>query len=208
VTLNISHTYDSDLVIQLVSPSGRVETLANRLGGGGDNYTNTVFDSTASTSITAGRAPFAGTYRPQSSLGVFDNLDARGTWTLRVSDVAYLDQGTLNSWTLSITGSAGIGSPAVNVASGPTAGSAAVIGLDTVPTNAGTPVALFVPETSHSVNVETPAAAVAAPANVVPTVHLPAVTAGTTATPPSVYVPVAPPSDPFEADAFHGAFVG
>src|SRR6185437_3967130 len=59
VTLNISHSYDSDLEIVLISPSGREEVLADRLGGSGDNYSNTVFDSTALQSITSGLAPFA-----------------------------------------------------------------------------------------------------------------------------------------------------
>src|SRR5262249_30166330 len=121
VKLNITHTYDSDLIIQLVSPSGRVVTLSNRRGGSGDNYTNTVFDSTASIPIRNGSAPFAGTYAPDGSLTIFHSKDAKGTWELEVSDVAYLDQGTLNSWSLTIQGTAGSGAPpAVIVGSGTT----------------------------------------------------------------------------------------
>ncbi|HQR08480.1 MAG TPA: proprotein convertase P-domain-containing protein [Gemmatales bacterium] len=109
VQLNISHTYDSDLAIYLISPSGAVVTLANRRGGSGDNYSNTVFDSTATKAISAGAAPFSGTFKPETSLTNFNGKDAIGTWELVVQDRAYLDQGTLNSWSLNIQGTAGTG---------------------------------------------------------------------------------------------------
>src|SRR5262249_59770409 len=44
VRLSLTHTYDSDLVIQLIGPGGQVSTLANRRGGSGDNFTNTTPD--------------------------------------------------------------------------------------------------------------------------------------------------------------------
>ncbi|MFT3883703.1 MAG: proprotein convertase P-domain-containing protein [Gemmatales bacterium] len=116
VQLNISHTYDSDLVIYLISPSGTVVTLTNRRGGSGDNYSNTVFDSTASKTISAGAAPFSGTFKPETSLATFNGKDAIGTWELVVQDRAYLDQGTLNSWSLNIQGTAGTGTGAARAA--------------------------------------------------------------------------------------------
>lgn len=112
VQLSISHTYDSDLIIYLVSPSGTVVTLANRRGGSGDNYSNTVFDSTSSKAIGTGTAPFSGTYKPETSLATFNNLDAIGTWELVVQDRASRDQGKLNSWSLTIQGTAGTGTGA------------------------------------------------------------------------------------------------
>src|SRR6185369_562514 len=59
--------------------------------------------------IASGVAPFAGTYRPEQSLATFNGLDAKGNWTLVVQDRASLDQGTLNSWSLSFTGTPGTG---------------------------------------------------------------------------------------------------
>ena len=103
VTLNITHTYDSDLVITLISPTGTQVTLASQNGRSGDNFSNTTFDDQASTSISSGRAPFSGTYRPIGSLATLNGQDPNGKWTLQVADVAPLDSGTLNSWSVQIS---------------------------------------------------------------------------------------------------------
>ena len=42
VTLNISHTWDGDLSINLVSPSGVSLDLSSNNGGSSNNYTDTV----------------------------------------------------------------------------------------------------------------------------------------------------------------------
>ena len=63
----ITHTFDGDLVIALTSPAGTTVTLANRNGGGGDNFTNTVFDDEAATSLASGAAPFTGSFMPFSA---------------------------------------------------------------------------------------------------------------------------------------------
>jgi len=54
---DITHTWDSDLDIYLVAPDGTAVELSTDNGGSGDNYINTVFDDTASTSITTATAP-------------------------------------------------------------------------------------------------------------------------------------------------------
>lgn len=102
VTVNITHTYDGDLQLLLVSPSQNSIILSNRRGGSGDNYTNTVFRASATTAITSGSAPFTGSFRPE---GLFSNLtgNVNGTWLLKVIDLAGNDVGTINNWTLSLT---------------------------------------------------------------------------------------------------------
>jgi hypothetical protein len=80
VRLNITHTRDSDLRVFLKSPSGTTIELFNAVGGSGENFQNTTFDDEATTSITAGAAPFSGTYKPFGSLSGFEpergrNLD-------------------------------------------------------------------------------------------------------------------------------------
>ncbi|MFM1745359.1 MAG: hypothetical protein RLZZ630_1296 [Bacteroidota bacterium] len=102
VTVNITHTYDGDLQLLLVSPSQNSIILSNRRGGSGDNYTNTVFTASAATAITSGSAPFIGSYRPE---GLFSNLtgNVNGTWVLKAIDLAGNDIGTINNWTLSLT---------------------------------------------------------------------------------------------------------
>ncbi len=111
VTVNISHTYVSDLEITLISPTGLRIPLAHRLGDDGDNYTNTVFRDSAATSIMNANAPFTGTFRPQVSLlngnsgqniaGLL-GTDAHGIWQLEVKDLALDDTGVLNNWSLQL----------------------------------------------------------------------------------------------------------
>jgi subtilisin-like proprotein convertase family protein len=103
VKMHITHTWDSDLKVTLRSPAGTTITLVHRRGGSGDNFNSTVFDSAATTSITAGIAPFAGTYRPEGTLTAFNNQNASGVWTLSVQDRAAADVGTLQSWSITVT---------------------------------------------------------------------------------------------------------
>lgn len=86
VKLNINHTYDSDLVITLASPSGQKVQLVNRRGGSGHNFTSTTLNDDAATAIRNGRAPFTGSFRPEQSLTVYDGKSATGTWTLTGGD--------------------------------------------------------------------------------------------------------------------------
>jgi subtilisin-like proprotein convertase family protein len=103
VTVNLTHTFDSDLTIELISPTGtRVELTSNN-GGDGDHYTNTTFDDEATTSIVAGAAPFTGSFRPEMPLSAFDGEDPNGAWTLELRDNAFEDTGVLLSWSLTAT---------------------------------------------------------------------------------------------------------
>src|SRR5215510_7762277 len=43
VCIDISHTYDDDITIQLKSPDGNTFMLSDRNGGSGDNYSGTCF---------------------------------------------------------------------------------------------------------------------------------------------------------------------
>lgn len=101
VQVNITHTYDGDLKLTLISPSGNSILLSNQRGGSGDNFNNTIFSMTAATTIASGTAPFNGSYIPDAS---FNSLtgNANGTWQLKVSDHAGTDIGTINSWTLKL----------------------------------------------------------------------------------------------------------
>ena len=103
VRVNIAHTYDSDLVLVLQSPSGSQITLFNRRGGSGDNLTNTLFDDQALFAISQGAAPFTGSFRPEATLTGLNGKNAKGTWTLFISDKQTRDTGKLLDWSLEFT---------------------------------------------------------------------------------------------------------
>ena len=94
VSVDIAHPYIDDLTVELVAPDGTARTLHDRSGGNADGIEQT--------------------YTPD-----FGGTGIAGDWTLRVSDGAPGDAGTLNGWTLtvghdgaggSVTGLAGSGS--------------------------------------------------------------------------------------------------
>ena len=101
VGLNLTHTYDGDLTLSLVSPSGSSIFLSNRRGAGGNDFTNTVFSMSATTLISAGVAPFTGSFVPD---GNFSSLtgNANGSWQLRAQDMAGVDTGMIVSWNITI----------------------------------------------------------------------------------------------------------
>jgi uncharacterized repeat protein (TIGR01451 family) len=114
VGLYITHTFDSDLLIQLISPDGTTNTLSNRRGGAGDNFgascgsdsLRTIFDDAAALPIASGAAPFIGSFQPDTPLSVFigkSGNSVNGTWLLHIADEAALDVGVLHCWSLSIT---------------------------------------------------------------------------------------------------------
>ncbi len=102
VTLSITHTFVSDLVIRLVSPSGTEVVLAQQVGGAGQDFVGTTFDDAAAQPIGAGVAPFSASFRPQQPLGTLAEELVNGTWFLEIDDVGAGDVGTLTAWSLAI----------------------------------------------------------------------------------------------------------
>ncbi|AOW20936.1 hypothetical protein LPB138_09740 [Urechidicola croceus] len=105
VQVDVTHTWDNDLIITITSPYGTSVTLTDTNGSNGDNYSNTIFDDEAETSITAGSPPYAGSFIPEQALSAFDGEPSFGEWTLTIEDVANGDGGSLNSWTVFTCGS-------------------------------------------------------------------------------------------------------
>ena len=77
VSVDITHNYIGDLLVQLVAPDGTARTLHNHTGSSNDNITKTYVVDLAGTEI-------------------------RGNWMLHLYDNYYLDEGTLNSWNLTL----------------------------------------------------------------------------------------------------------
>jgi subtilisin-like proprotein convertase family protein len=113
VKFYVTHTWDSDLRIRLRAPDNTLLTLVQYRGGSGDNFGNSTtyctIDDEATTAISSGVAPFAGSYRPEvgGELWRLDNKNARGTWKLEIYDSANLDTGMLRAWQLVITANNG-----------------------------------------------------------------------------------------------------
>lgn len=83
VEVDIPHTWQGDLQVTLVAPSGKEVVLHNRSGGSTDDV--------------------KGTFDVSEAL---KGENAKGTWTLRVKDEARLDEGVLKSWALNLKGTA------------------------------------------------------------------------------------------------------
>ncbi len=111
VQISLNHTALSDLVITLRSPTGQVITLFNKRGGWADNLVNTVFDDDlANPTIGNATYPFIGSFRPESLLSVLNDKNAKGTWTLSITDTAGGDAGKLISWKLTMVSNTKLGS--------------------------------------------------------------------------------------------------
>ena len=122
VTMNLSHTYDGDLIIWLVAPTGDVLLISYSNGGSGNNYVSTVLSDGGATNISVGTAPFTNTYKPDidyasvfcgtipvtvTTFGALGggNLNPNGNWTLNVEDAFAGVVGTLDSWSISFPAS-------------------------------------------------------------------------------------------------------
>ena len=104
VTLDITHTWDSDLELRLISPAGTSLDLSIANGGGADDYTNTVFQD-GGADITAASAPFTGVFEPQGGTfaATFNGESVNGIWTLNILDTFGADDGTLNNFEITFS---------------------------------------------------------------------------------------------------------
>ncbi|MBK8363079.1 MAG: HYR domain-containing protein [Bacteroidetes bacterium] len=125
VTVNITHSYDSDVEIYLVRPGGTLTVAANGTythtisaggsvclaadaGGTGNNFTSTVFSSLGTqTCVANGNPPFTGTFLPENAFSTLTG-DPNGVWTLKVADDAAQDNGTLLNWTITMNTISGV----------------------------------------------------------------------------------------------------
>ncbi|MBR9914643.1 MAG: T9SS type A sorting domain-containing protein [Algicola sp.] len=100
VTINIDHTWNSDLDIYLIAPDGVELELSTDNGGSSDNYTNTNFTASATSSITSGTGPFTGNYLPEGSMASLYGSAPNGDWVLRACDDVGGDTGNVLAWSI------------------------------------------------------------------------------------------------------------
>lgn len=107
ICLDITHSYDAQLDIYLISPNGvRVEISTNN-GGDGHSYLGTCFNSTSTDFISSAFSmpPFKGSFRPEGDLSDFNNgSNPNGVWKLYIVDeISDQYKGILNNWSLSFS---------------------------------------------------------------------------------------------------------
>jgi subtilisin-like proprotein convertase family protein len=121
VGTRITHTYDGDLNLTLVTPSGRFIQLAGYPTSGagddtGDGYGSgaancsgslvqfgDTFSTSAATPGNTGDDPIVGQLKPLQPLSQAVGGQAAGAWTLLVYDGQGSDEGTLNAFSISLT---------------------------------------------------------------------------------------------------------
>jgi subtilisin-like proprotein convertase family protein len=119
VFTKIPHTFAGDLDVTLTSPAGTVVTLTTDNGGSSnDVFNGTTWDDdanpgspvpyTANPGIATDRKyvnlETAARLAPEEPLAAFIGENPNGTWTLTVSDDAGGDGGTIDEWSLNLTG--------------------------------------------------------------------------------------------------------
>ncbi len=114
VDIGISHTWVSDLIITLTSPTGQSQVIWNQACDSTNNINATADDegtTTACAPINAGPSDsvfFSPVQTGDGPLSVFDGQEFQGTWTLNVSNYISPKIGFLNRWSLHIIEGAGI----------------------------------------------------------------------------------------------------
>lgn len=100
IEMDISHGYDGDVVVKLDPPVGSPVVLTQNFGGSNDNYTGTVFSTSATTPIATGAPPFTGEFTPVGSFTPILGTSVTGNWGLNAIDDGAGVTGTLDAWTL------------------------------------------------------------------------------------------------------------
>jgi len=121
IGVRITHTYDGDLGLTLISPSGRLVHLAlspNNLaadnsgdgyGTGAQSCTGSLvqfgdqFSVSAATPGNTSNDPIIGSLKPLEPLSALAGSQAAGGWTLVVNDNATTDEGTLDALSVNLT---------------------------------------------------------------------------------------------------------
>jgi uncharacterized repeat protein (TIGR01451 family) len=113
VSVYLAALYDAGMILELISPNGTSVILSENNGGLSSGYgtgcsspLETTFDDAATTPITQGLPPYAGSFQPQQPLSVFDfasGTNLNGVWLLNVVDEFPGDTAVLECWSLNIS---------------------------------------------------------------------------------------------------------
>ncbi len=101
VNLEIEHTFLSDLVVSLTSPTGTTVVLISSSCGELANIDAT-FDDNGESFVCGGDPAISGTVKPLGSLSAFEGESILGEWILKVEDTAASDGGALVDFSLEV----------------------------------------------------------------------------------------------------------
>ncbi|HWD19009.1 MAG TPA: proprotein convertase P-domain-containing protein [Verrucomicrobiae bacterium] len=113
VSAYVTAQFDAGMTLNLISPNGTTIALASGEGGLGANFgagcglgAATTFDDSAATAISAGTAPFIGSFLPEQPLSTFalaSGANLNGIWQLQVIDQFPGDAAQLQCWSMTVT---------------------------------------------------------------------------------------------------------
>ena len=101
VTLEIDHSYLSDLIITLISPQGTKVALVSSSCGNLTNI-NAVFDDDANAFACSGNPAISNTVKPIGDLNAFKGESILGDWILQISDNVDEDGGFLKAFSIEV----------------------------------------------------------------------------------------------------------
>lgn len=103
ILTGMTHTFPADLRITVKAPDGRTVVLSNGNGGGANiSGVRMLFNDEARTQLSNSRI-VSSAYQPDGSLATFDGGTANGRWSVRISDTASGDVGSLTGARIMIT---------------------------------------------------------------------------------------------------------
>ena len=108
VSLNVTHTYVGDLIIQLQHPNGTdfVNIWNRTCNSAAFGNIDVTFEDGLPVITCA--SPTTGSFAPENPLSAFNGLEMNGDWTIALVDNYNNDTGTLNSWSLEFCMPAGL----------------------------------------------------------------------------------------------------
>jgi subtilisin-like proprotein convertase family protein len=102
VTLNVSHSWSTDLRIALRRPDGTEAIPWDRKCFLGNDWNFTFSDGAAGFDCIDNFGINSGTFAPSLPLSTLNNADASGVWTLTAADFNTGNTGQINSWSVEV----------------------------------------------------------------------------------------------------------
>ena len=107
----IVHQFPAELDVALTSPAGTRVIITNERGAGRTDSLSTTWDDSAEVNIVGATfsttLPTPASMVPEGALGAFIGENPNGVWTISIADTEAADEGTLASWNLAVTSTAG-----------------------------------------------------------------------------------------------------